>query len=132
MKAWPFVVGGIAFLGLVGAAAAVSLRKQEAGGTGEINVDDLIHPENPLIPIDMPPQLIPLPKGWRYSRTKAEVPKDAVAAASGFLRSSKLGEFADHTFWGLLKEYHKDDHVSPGVVKWHPGVTVLVPDTVTV
>jgi hypothetical protein len=82
--------------------------------------------------VDAPPSLVPIPAGWRYPKNAAEVPSLAVARAGSFLRESAMGQFEDHSTWGLIKEWHKDDHVSPGTVKWHPGVTVLVPATVAV
>lgn len=85
-----------------------------------------------LAMVDSPPSVVPLPSGWRYPKASAEVPSAAVARASAFLYASSMGQFEDHGSWGLLKEWHKDDHVSPGTVKWHPGVTVLLPSTVAV
>lgn len=95
-----------------------------------VAIADLFKPDNPKVtPVGSPPSFIPLPTGWRYSRKASEVPPAAVKTASSFLYASKMGQFDDHGDWGLIKEWHFDDHVD-GVLKWHPGVTVLVPQTV--
>lgn len=122
--------GAVTFLGLVAFIARKSYQKAEATGE-ELTLEDLFIPDG-FMPVDAPPSLIPLPKGWRRTGKASEVPKEAIPAATPFLHASKLGEFADHQVWGLIKEWHKDDHVSPGIVKWHPGVTVLIPETTTV
>jgi hypothetical protein len=135
MKAAPIIavsIGAVAFLGLAAVIAKRKLEQAEATGAEiELTADDLFIPDG-FLPVDAPPSLIPLPHGWRRTVRKSEVPKEAIPAARPFLNASKLGEFADHQIWGLLKEWHKDDHVSPGIVKWHPGVTVLIPETTTV
>ena len=108
-----------------------------AGVTSDLTADDVTHPQDDsslmsLNPRLAPPSVIQLPLGWRYIHLVSEVPHESLAPASEFLHSAGMGQFADHIFWGLLKEWHYDDHVSPGTEKWHQGVTVLLPNTVTV
>lgn len=100
------------------------------GRAKTLSIDELFVSDTPKFsPVGSPPSFVPIPSGWRYSRKAAEVPTEAVRAANAFLYASKLGQFDDHETWGLLKEWHFDDHVN-GVLKWHPGVTVLVRQTV--
>ena len=117
------------------ADALLSLLSAAAGS--DLTADDVTHPQDDsslmsLNPRPAPPSVIQLPLGWRYIHLVSEVPHESLAPASEFLHSAGMGQFADHIFWGLLKEWHYDDHVSPGIEKWHQGVTVLLPNTVTV
>lgn len=123
-------VGAVSFLGLVAFIARKSYQKAEATGE-ELTVEDLFIPDG-FMPVSAPPSLVTLPTGWRRTSRASEVPKDSIPAARPFLYASKLGEFADHGLWGLIKEWHYDDHTSPGTIKWHVGVTVLIPATTTV
>lgn len=91
--------------------------------------EDLVPPTG-IQPVGSPPSVVPVPSGWRYAKSGSEVPKEALARASAFLYSSSMGQFEDHGTWAVIKEWHYDDHVSPGTKKWHPGVSVLLPDTV--
>lgn len=108
-----------------------------AAAAPDLTADDLTHPQDDsalmsLQPRPAPPTLIDAPQGWQYIRDMREVPKDAIAEATKFLHSASLGQFADYVTWGLLKEWHYDDHVSPGLIKWHAGVSVLTPRIITV
>jgi hypothetical protein len=81
-----------------------------------------------------PPIKVPIPSGWRRA-TGGEVsqePKAApYAAAFGSRIGYKVGEFETTELptgtWGAIVEMHHDDHVSPGRVIWHPGVSLLRP-----
>ena len=95
-----------------------------------IDPSDLLLTDS-LLPTSTPPSIINLPLGWRRVTSTKEIPNDAIYAASQFLFSSSMGQFEAHDTWGLIKEWHFDDHVSPGQRKWHPGVTVLLPLVVT-
>ena len=109
---------GLAFVAV--GALVLTLRPH-----GSLSVDDLLPSSGPQ-PIG-PPELVPLPQGWRYVNSRLEVPPAAPAAAVRFLYSSRMGQFEDHGSWGLLKEYHFDDHTDKRRGKiWHPGITVLV------
>lgn len=124
--AW--IVGGVAVL----AAGVFTLVTGDSGVPVKkpLTVDDLHNPEpDGLQNVSAPPVSVPLPDGWRRTKTSAEVPRAALSAANGFLYTSSMGQFQDNGTWGLIKEYHHDDHVG-GVLRWHPGVTVLVPQSV--
>lgn len=81
-----------------------------------------------------PPVKVPIPPGWRRA-TGTEVnqePKAAPYAASfGSRTGYKVGEFEATELpsgtWGAIVEMHRDDHVTPGRVIWHPGVSLLRP-----
>jgi hypothetical protein len=133
------------FVGWVAAYARSNGRADQADAllsllaapSSDLTAADLTHPQDDPALMSLssrpsPPSVIVAPQGWQYIRDMAEVPKDAIAAATQFLYSAALGQFADYVTWGLLKEWHYDDHVSPGVTKWHAGVSVLTPRIITV
>lgn len=110
---------------------AFVLAHEFKGASGGLTTEELMPSPSTIQPINAPPSVVKIPSGWRYPKEQTEVPREAVSRASQFLYSSKMGEFEDHESWGLIKEWHYDDHVSPGTKKWHPGISVLLPQTVT-
>ena len=126
------VIAAAVGLGVLGVGALLVFAFSDQSKPAQpLSPENLVNPSiDGIQPASGPPKLIPLPSGWRRVKDSAEVPRESLSAASSFLYSSSMGQFADHGTWGLIKEYHQDDHVSPGVVKWHPGVTVLLPATV--
>ena len=74
---------------------------------------------------------IPLPVGWTYWPLNVKRPPPVLSFANQQLYILPVGGFAQSTYmgrpFGAFKESHFDDHVSPGVKKWHPGISVLVP-----
>ena len=80
------------------------------------------------------PVKVPIPSGWRRA-TGTEMNQEPQATPYAIQVGSKTGWVVgsfDKTqlttgVWGAIVEMHHDDHVSPGRVIWHPGVSLLRP-----